>query len=389
MQEKSIEVSHQEILSTIGVSISPDVVQKYLLQLGFGIEIKHAIAANEQLIYRVIVPTYRATKDVTIKQDIIEEIARFYGYENIPTHLPSRQMHPFDMHRVMRTRQIKRQLAFGSRMNEVQTYAFYDEPFLKELGYEPKQTLQLAQPFSENIKQLVTSLIPNLLACVKNNSTKQEDLRFFEIDRVWFNDQLPVESEELAGIFYLKKKKLDFYWCKAQIDELLASLGLQVSWQKPSSPQEPWYMPHQSAELVWKGQVIGTAGVVSSQLLQRLVDGEAFIFEINGDFILNARPETHSFKPLRKYQEVQLDMSLMVPSSVTVATLEKTIDGVDNRIEQVRLLDFFERPEWHNQKSVTLRFIVSDAEKTLVKEEIDDVYDKVVSAVTKLGAEIR
>ena len=81
-------------------------------------------------IYQIVVPTFRATKDVAIKQDIVEEIGRFYGYETIPEVLPSRQTKPFDLTAVMRMRRIKQLLAYGLNMREIYTYAFFDESFL-------------------------------------------------------------------------------------------------------------------------------------------------------------------------------------------------------------------------------------------------------------------
>lgn len=388
-QEKIIEVTHQEITTIIGMHISSDNVQKYLMQLGFGVEVKHEVKDTSKVIYHVTVPTYRSTKDVTIKQDIIEEIARFVGYTNIPPLLPSRQMNPFDITGVTRTRQIKQQLAYGSRMNEVQTYAFYDEEFIKQLNYDPQDTLQLAQPFSQNIKRLVTSLVPNLLKCVLLNSTKEDELRFFELNRIWFTDRESVESRELAGIFYHKKEHVDFYTCKAQVDKLCASLGLKVAWRKITQPVDPWYNVHQTAELVYEDQIIATAGMVSTKFLHTIVEGSAFVFEINGDFLLNIEPKQRKFKPLFKYQDVSLDISMMVPLTVTVAQLSDTIVKADKRIQEVNLVDFFEKEEWQNQKSITMRFVLYDDQKTMVKEEIDTVYSAVAKAVQSLGANIR
>lgn len=388
-QEKVIEVTHQSIVATLGISISSDTVQKYLMQLGFGIEIKHATEDTSKIIYKVMVPTYRSTKDVTIKQDIIEEVARFVGYANIPPLLPSRQMNPFDTTPITRIRKIKQQLAFGAHMNEVQTYAFYDEEFLKQLSYEPTDTLRLAQPFSLNIQQLVTSLVPNLFKCIATNGAKQDELRFFEFDRVWFNDVMPVESKELAGIFYHKKKSIDFYVYKAEVQSFFEALGVEVIWRKPTEAIGPWYAKHQTAELVYENQIIGTAGMISSQFLHKVADGEAFVFEINGDFLLNIKLPQRIFKALKKYQEVELDISLKVPLKITIEQLERSILTAEKKIHGVRLVDFFEKPEWKDQKSVTLRFVLYDDEKTLVKEEIDAIYDAVVTAMKLLGAEIR
>lgn len=388
-QEKVIEVGHQEIVTMLGMHVSSDTIQKYLMQLGFGVETKHDVQDAAKIIYHVTVPTYRSTKDVTIKQDIIEEVARFVGYTNIPQVLPSRQMNPFDTTAITRTRKIKQQLAFGSNMHEVQTYAFYDEEFLRQLDYDPQDTLRLAQPFSQNIQRLVTSLVPNLLKCVFINSTKQDELRFFECNRVWFTDQESVETKEVSGIFYHKKEPVDFYVCKAHVNNLFSALGIEVTWRKLTQGVEPWYNMYQTAELLYENQIIATAGMISSKFLHTIVEGNAFVFEINGDFLLNIQPPKHKYKPLHKYQDVTLDISMMVPLTTTVEQLSSSIQNADKRIQGVVLVDFFEKPEWQDKKSITMRFVVYDDQKTMVKEEIDIVYNAVAKAVQAVGAQIR
>lgn len=385
-QESIITITHELIVSKIGMPVSPEFVEKTLKKLGFGVQI---IYPESGILYTVTVPTYRATKDITIKEDLIEEIARFMGYDNIAQTLPTRHMVPFSLDLVQKVDHIKRHMAFALDMHETQTYAFFDEPFLEEIKWEPTDALRLAQPFSQHIQRVVTSLVPNLLKCLVINKAKQESLRFFELNRVWFLDQKIIERKELAGIFFEHKKTVDFYEAKNQLNSLFDTFGFEIMWQKPTQPISKWYNKYQTAELRFKERIIGIAGIADTHFLKNIAEGQAFIFEVDADFLIGQNPGPKSFKPLLKYQEVHLDMSVLVPHAITSVELERTILYAHSKIISVRLIDFFERKEWGDQKSLTFNFTIYDDSKTLTKEEIDEVWHQVIAQLQQKGAQIR
>ena len=274
-------------------------------------------------------------------------------------------------------------------MHEVQTYAFYDEEFIKKLSFDPIDAPRIANPLSEHWQRLITSLVPNLISCAVTNHMMQDTLRFFEINRVWFVEEGPVEEQECAGIWYEHKSSIDFYEGKALVEKILAALALTVRWVKPDKPLAPWYDANQSAELWYGDRVIGRAGKAAAQFLGRVLEGEAFIFELDANFLINVKPEHARFVPLPKYQTTEQDISVLVPRSVTVAGLEHAILQADKRISKVHLVDSFEKPEWPDKKSLTLRFIAADPEGTLTKEAIETMSKHVERAVKDLGAEVR
>ncbi len=381
-EEKIIIVSQELIDKKIGMHIPSDTVERTLTSLGFGVKIDEQ---KEPFLYAVTVPTFRGTKDVTIAEDIIEEVARFVGYDTIIPHLPTRVMAPFNTQWVHRLRAIKKHLAFALSMQEAQTYAFFDEEFLRLLRYEPEDALRVANPLSEHWQRLITSLVPNILKCVYSNQAKAEVMRFFEFNRIWFYQAEPVELQECSGILFEHKKPVDFYECKVLLSSLFDLLKIKVVWQKPTQKLDPWYNEHQTAELFYQGRIVGRAGKVAQQFLQRILEGDAFIFELDGNFLLNVESPLLEFKPLEKYPEVHLDISILVPLKVSVKELEDLIKKADPRIKAVRLLDFYQKPEWKDQKSVTCRFIVYDEKKTLTKDEIDAVWNAVVKNISSQG----
>lgn len=416
-EEKSVKVNADLIKKLLSVSIEPKVVTKILTKIGFGVE-------SDNSNYLVKVPTFRGTKDITIPEDIVEEIGRFIGYEVIDLELPKRVMSAFDFKSVQNIRDIKRHLAYGLQMNEIQSYAFFDEEFLRELGYDPGKTVEVINPQSEHWRRLITSLVPNLIKVVNTNKHKQDRFRYFELNRVWrrldrfglvndlnvshsdtkgnnSRDFNAIEAFELSGIIGEHKKELGFYECKNILNSLFEFLQINVKWRKPELKDlgykklEPWYYKYETAELTFDNQAIGLAGMADTRFLNKIMpEGKVFIFELNADFLINSRPEFKKFVPLEKYPEVHLDISILVPDFVTVHDIEKLIKttkthGIDSKITKVTLLDFFEKEEWGNKKSLTFRIAIYDEHKTLVKTEVDQIYQNIVVEIEKLGGVIR
>ena len=383
-QEKVIEITHELIESKIGIKITTERVESILTRLGFGV----TKSGQLPLTYTVIVPTYRATKDVTIPEDLIEEVARFVGYASIKPVSPMRAMKAFDTTVIERTRALKMALAQGLAMREVDTYAFFDEEFLHGLHYNPEDALRIANPLSEHWQRLVTSLVPNLLKCIVTNQG-QESVRFFECNRVWFYEDHAVEEHECAGIWYETKKTIDFYEGKALLTSLFDFFKIEVDWRKPSKEIDPWYDRYQTAELWHKDRIVGLCGKGAPLFLRSLLPGDAFIFELDANFLLHTARTTPNFKPLHKFPSTELDISLIVPLECTVAGIEQAIRVADKRITSVWLIDSFTRPEWTHKKSLTLRFNAYDPEGTLTKEMIDSIWEHVVTSVKAIGAEVR
>ncbi len=386
-QEKSISISHEFISKRLGITITGDTVKRILTAIGFGVQISEK---QGQALYTITVPTYRATKDILIKEDIVEEIGRLIGYTSIPYQFPVRAMKPFDTSIIHRIKTIKQQCAFALNMHEVSNYALYDEEFLRTLPYEPTQFIALKNPLSENQKRLVTSLLPHLFKNIIQNKAQHHHLRFFEWGRVWhLSHNKPIESKKLSGVIFDSKKSLDFYDFKALIQPLFNALDILVTWEKPTKQQESWWSSYQTAELVCNGTVIGTAGVINPLLATSFFEGDVYAFEISGDFLQKYHGLIKQFAPLPKYQATELDISMLVPQAVAVAELEMAIAQADARVRDLWLLDFFEKPEWGDKRSVTIRFVVYDDHKTMTKEDIDQVLKHVTEAVQQLGAVVR
>ncbi|HSW74184.1 MAG TPA: phenylalanine--tRNA ligase subunit beta, partial [Candidatus Limnocylindria bacterium] len=378
-----ITISHTFIESRLGIQLQPSVVGELLHSIAFAVVYKEGT-------YTITVPSFRATKDITIKEDILEEIGRLIGFESIAPVLPYKPLQPSDVTPVLRVREIKRIMATALGARELYTYAFYDEEFLRQLQWQPDARLEVQNPVSEHWRRLVTSLVPHLIKAVAQNAPEHDTLRFFEWARTWTREgDKGIEKKSLAAIFFDKKQAIDFYHAKEMVTTLLAALDLSVTWQRVDSPEQPWFMPYQTATL-WHGTTkIGIAGKVRQPFLHTVAEGDAFIMELEGDFLESYKRPLQKYVPASKYPEVLRDISMLMPLQYTVDELMAAVSALSPRIVSVALVDFFTKQEWTDKRSLTLRLTLQDEHKTLTKEEVDQIVIKATDMLTSKGAVVR
>jgi phenylalanyl-tRNA synthetase beta chain len=391
-EETRIQIAHSFMEKRLGISLEESEVIKTLTTLEFHVDRQ---IEGDDVLYDIHVPSFRATKDVQIKEDILEEVIRFYGFENIPLELPVFKKQAMDLTPMLRVRKLKEFLVYSAKMYEQQNYSYYDEQFLKEIALQFDNCVEIKNPVSENNYRMATSLIPGLLKNVKENFLYDEKLSFFELGRTWTLEGVHVhEKRSLAGVFFDRRNTVDFYHCKNYVIDLLRICGLKknIEWKKVTSTSVRWGTHYETAEL-WDGDTyIGMAGKLDKALLSRLgvlPESDAFFFELDAESLLNHQDIPVTFQSLQKYQESTFDVSCTIPLSLEVAAIEKQIKDLDQLIRNVSLIDFFEKKEWNDKRSVAFRVLLSNPEKTLEKEEIEGVRVKVIAAIEKLGGTLR
>lgn len=389
-QPKTISIHHSFIEARLGIIIKSERIISILEKIGFNVT---QSVENDVIMYNIIVPTFRATKDVKIPEDIVEEVGRYVGYDTLPRVMPSLQLYPSDLHATYTTRTIKSFLSYGLMMHELYGYSFFDESVLKELAWQPTDFVAVTNPASENYTRLVTTLQPHLLKAVAENSIHHAQLRFYEWGRVWHmhGDDI-VEKKSLSGIFKdASTSEMNFYAGKALLTRLFETLHIDVTWQKYEGVEFPWLVSYQTAALIHDGKRIGVAGMVDESVKHYLSPAacSAFIFEIDGDYLLNYKQPLVRFEPLSKYPSVRRDVSILIADSVTSDSLIHTITSVDKRIECVTLIDFFSKPDWKDQKAMTFHVEIGDKEKTLVADDVEHIWKQVIAQLQQQGAVIR
>ncbi len=383
-EPKEIVIEHALIERRLGVELSSDFVKKQLSKLEFDVKESGSSASKK---YTIMVPTFRSTKDVTRAEDIIEEVGRLYGWDRIQPELPLFQVEGQEQISVTQLSLVKHHMAFACKMHEVENYAFYDNHFLHKLEYIALSPVLLKNPLSQDRTVLVDSLAPHLLSNVEINRPNNDILRFFEWARVWHIEKdkhaMVKERTALSGIFF-DKQHIDFYACKAELDSLFALLAMSIEWV--SALDQPWWAHrYKCADIIFEGKKIGTAGMISTRYMEKIGGGQAFAFELDGQTLVSFKQINKRYVPLPKYQGSSFDVTVIVPQSVTVALLKKTVYESEQKIESVALIGTFVKDEWVDKKSVTIRCFVRDLEQTLTKESIDLCHEMVVKTLSGFG----
>lgn len=384
---KVISLSHDFIEQSLGIQIDSHQIVLILTKLQMAVSITKQDLA---ITYHVTIPTNRMTKDLTIKQDIVEEIARLYGYANISYKQPTRVMKSHNLNSVMRIRAIKNQAAFSMNMHEVRDYLFYDESFLQQLNWHPINGVEIKNPVSENWKFLVTSLIPHLIKNVTLNIRAHKDTHFFEIDRIWkqITPSKASEQQSFAGIFF-GQNDANFYDYKAMLQKFFYALNIPITWEKISTPIDPWFEQFQTAQLILDGKIIGTAGMIDQTFIRSVLKGSGFVFEIIADEIINYQPTITQFHQWSKYQQVTHDISILVDQEITASSIEQLILQTHDKISNVKLIDYFEKKEWVNKRSLTFRYTLTDFDQNISKETIDLISQQVIDTMITNNAQVR
>ncbi|KKP24349.1 MAG: Phenylalanine-tRNA ligase beta subunit [candidate division TM6 bacterium GW2011_GWF2_28_16] len=405
----NIKISHDFLEKRLGIELQDYEVTLPLTRLGFNVQIEKqensnvllddaAISKKNNKIYSITVPTFRSSKDISIKEDILEEVIRFYGFDKIALEMPKIEKRPYKLNNIFRLRKFKNYLVEAAKMTEQQNYVFFYEPFLQSINCKIENVAaKLLNPVSDDQYRLVNSLLPNLFKNIKDNFAHQDSLRFFEFGRIWkvgVRDEI-VEKRYLSGIFFEKKIPVDFYFCKSYITGLLELINLNFKELKLESVKEPesiWAMPYMTANIYFETKKIGKIGKVDPVFLAKLdvlPESDAFFFELDADFLFNHESKIKKFTEISKYQDSFVDLSLVVPINIKTIDIEDILKKVSNLVYDVNLIDSFERQDWADKKALTFRLSLKDLEHTIEKTQIDKVWQDAIKILEKHDIKLR
>lgn len=377
----TLSVEHSFISARLGIDLTVDFIKTTLEALGMKVVAREA----KEVVYEITIDSIRSSKDIRLKEDIVEEIGRMYGYSAIQPKLPSFVTKAVNHTQFKLLKSLKEFLAYSAGMHEVENYSVFHNHFLKIIGYPLEGAVALKNALSEDTTHLVTSLIPHLLKNISEHSANYEDLRFFEVARSWKMEGIaPLEKRVVSGVFY-HKKQLDFYECKEKLTQLFKLLDITVEWRK-TTDRPLWASSYRTATLYRDGHCIGHAGFIKEALALTMTKGSYFAFEIDLLPLITHKRAEVIFTPLPKYQATEQDITVTVRDSVFVSEIEKAVYGVDERITQVALIGLFKKAEWNGIKSVTVRFKIQDKKEVLSKEVIEGLYKKVQEQLQPFGA---
>jgi phenylalanyl-tRNA synthetase beta chain len=383
----TILISHSTIEQLLGIPIDYRFILKTLNALEFDITFLHDT-------YTIRVPSFRA-KDISCKEDIVEEIGRLYGYAHIKPTPPAITKKAYVDHNRSTLHALCSTLSFGMRMHEIKNYAFFDELFLQQIGWQPTMTAQVHTPVSQNWKQLINTLIPGLLKAIVENSNQQEKIAFFEIGSIWKIDESSKKITESLHLGLIHAEDTyNFYDGKRIIHSITQLYGINPLWiQCTPDDCPPLLMPYQTAKLMVNDNIcIGYAGLIHYEIQQRLgkqVPKSIFVAELNLDAITQSKQALSTFQPLSKLQAVTRDINVWTPKSCTAQNIISHIKTSNSTIKSVCIINFLEKDEWQNHRAVTFRITLECHEKTFTKEEIDLIMLNITQKIDLVGAKVK
>ncbi|MBO8781551.1 phenylalanine--tRNA ligase subunit beta [Staphylococcus aureus] len=388
-----IDITADKINRTIGFDLSQNDIVTIFNQLGFDTEI------NDDVI-TVQVPSRR--KDITIKEDLIEEVARIYGYDDIPSTLPvfekvtSGQL----TDRQYKTRMVKEVLE-GAGLDQAITYSLVSKEDATAFAMQQRQTIDLLMPMSEAHASLRQSLLPHLIEAASYNvARKNKDVKLFEIGNVFFANgegELPDQVEYLSGILtgdYVvnqwqgKKETVDFYLAKGVVDRVSEKLNLEFSYRRADIDG---LHPGRTAEILLENKVIGFIGELHPTLAADNDLKRTYVFELNFDALMAMSVGYINYQPIPRFPGMSRDIALEVDQNIPAADLLSTIHAHGgNILKDTLVFDVYQGEHLEKgKKSIAIRLNYLDTEETLTDERVSKVQAEIEAALIEQGAVIR
>lgn len=393
----TVEVDLQFINSRIGKELSVSEVKNKLALLHFDIKEKDGL-------FTLGVPSWRATGDVSIPEDIVEEVARLYGYDNIDFIPPTIVLDQALAKGIaLKEKQVREYLAFSAGMHELMTYPWADEQLLHASGYSKNECLALADPPSPEQKYLQCSLIPNLILGIRQNRKHFSDFAIFELASVYSpqgsysqsdkDEELPHQERSLAGAVIKEDAREAFFTAKGILEGLCHRLNIRNYTFRKTDSARAWAQPGSALELIVGDQKVAMLALLSGKTARasQIKLTQAGVFEIEVNKLLLSSEETIQYQKLSQYPTVDYDLALLIDTQLPWEELVKNLPKDQPLLKKVSFLEEYtgkQLPE--GKKSLAFRMTFGDDTKTLSSEVVGKLAKKVLSHLEKtVGATLR
>lgn len=384
-KEKEIEITFKNINDVLGTVIPNEEILNVFRKLGFSYKV------NGETI-KVTVPTRRL--DISIKEDLIEEVSRIYGVDNIEGKLPIVPMRKGSYDKIQREIRNK-MIALG--LKETLTYVLINDKEVNGYTLDKFEPLKLLDPITEDRNTLRYSMIPSLYKVYEyNKAREQKDISIFEIGKGFYKKgEVYGEDTKLCVLMSGKystglnnNKTVDFYVIKGIAEEVLDYLGYsgRYSFMKQEMPKE--MHPGQSAMINVNGSNIGMIGKIHPSVTK----DDVYVLEINLDELFTKKVGKMKYKEFSKFPSINKDIALVVDKKSVSKDIEKVIKSAGGSLlTNIEVFDVYTGVGVGiDKKSIAYSLTFSDMKKTLTDEEINGLMDKIIDAVSKkCGAELR
>ncbi|MDP3995675.1 MAG: phenylalanine--tRNA ligase subunit beta [bacterium] len=374
---KTIKLELDYIERLLSIKIPEKEVRSILENLGFKIKVV------SRKVLSVEAPTRRL--DVSIPEDLIEDIGRIYGYDKILPIFPMSSLIPPENNLKVFWENAAKDILKEAGFTEVYNYSFIGKKEAALFGYKERELIEVENPLSQEYRYLRASLIPNLLKNVEKNFRDFQQIKIFELGRIF--KLASSEKRQLSGLIFGE----EFQYLKGVADSLLEKLGVGGVWydEYRATPEDSKHLvwhPKKCAEIKIGNKEIGFLGEVSSKIMESLgIKGKVVLFDIDFEKLSELVSEEHEYRPISKFPSAIRDIAVLVPKDIRIAqVLNKIYDTGKKLISDVDLFDIYEGEELpQGKKNLAFRIIYQAENRTLSSQEIDRIQGEIIKNLEK------
>ena len=383
-----VKFEPDRINGLLGTDLSKEEMLGYLAR----IELTYDEKTGE-----IVAPTFR--QDIHCMADVAEEVARFYGYDKIPTTLPSGEATTGKMPFKLRIENIARDIAEYCGFSEGMTYSFESPKVFDKLRIPEdnklRQVITISNPLGEDYSIMRTSTLNGMLSSLATNyNRRNKDVRLYEIGNIYLPKSLPLtELPEEKTMFTLGMYgNGDFFDMKGVCEEFFEKIGMKKKMQYDPTSEMTFLHPGRQANMVYEGTTVGYLGEVHPLVADNYGIGDrAYIAMIDIKSVLDLANFNHKFTGIAKYPAVTRDISMLVPKQVLAGQIEDILVQRGGKIlESYQLFDIYEGSQIKGgYKSMAYALVFRDHDKTLEESEISAAMKKILNGLEGLGIELR
>ncbi|MDP3947858.1 MAG: phenylalanine--tRNA ligase subunit beta, partial [bacterium] len=400
-KKRLIRLRPSRVKKILGISLHPEEIQNYIHRLQISCLIK------EEDLLEVEITTFR--KDLEKEIDLIEEVARLYGYENIPSRISQTSGKRLKKNKKREIIERAKDLLISHGFFEVINYSFISsqsqELFVYPQEINPDCWIKLQNPLNESQSIMRISLIPSLLMVMRENlKTKLPYLRIFEVGKVYRyhkDHKTPLEKERIAALITGPrhrsglpegKGEVNFYDAKGYIENIFEYLRIK-GYNFRASKEIPYLHPGKSAQILLDGREIGTVGEIHPIIQESFeLKKSCLVFEMDMEALITSETPSIQIESVSLFPPIFRDIAIIVDGATTFQGIMQAIDRYKNGyLEEVELFDVYQGPPIPpGMKSLAFRLRYQAKERTLVDEEVNHLHNELDSQVLKeMGGKLR
>ncbi len=388
VKEKRIAFEPEKYNRLLGTNVSSQEMLEYFSR----IELKYDEETNE-----LIIPTFR--QDLLCSADIAEEVARFFGYANIPTTLPSGEATAGKISFKMRVEAVARDIAEFCGFSQGMTYSFESPKVFDKLLLPADSTLRntvtISNPLGEDFSVMRTTSLNGMLTSLSTNyNRRNKDARLYELGNIYLPKEIPLTQlpEERMQFTLGMYGEGDFFTMKGVIEELFDKLGMREHVEYVNENDKPFLHPGRQANIIYMDKVVGYLGEIHPIVLDNYNIGDrAYVAVLDMPNIVPFATFDRKYTGIAKFPAVTRDLSMVMQKTITVGQIEKIFEKRGGKLlESFNLFDIYEGSQIKaGYKSVAYSLSFRDKEKTLVDADISGIMEKILSDLKEMDIELR